>query len=280
MNWLIIDEKIAEWLKEDMNNGDITTDSLIAEEAVSSGEFIAKENGVIAGLEVMKRVFFLLDPGIVIDNRVNEGDRVKKGDILAVIQGKTKNILKGERLALNLVQRMSGIATETAKYVERLQGLDTNARARLVDTRKTTPGLRMLEKYAVRLGGGSNHRYNLSEAVLIKDNHLKACGGIGKAIERAKKSIPHTMKIEVEVETLEQLEEAINSGADIILLDNMDDELIREAVLRNNGRAILEASGNINLTNVRQIAETGVDIISVGAITHSVRVLDISLKFI
>ncbi|MFZ5944654.1 MAG: carboxylating nicotinate-nucleotide diphosphorylase [Bacillota bacterium] len=276
MNWLIIDEKIADWLKEDMNNGDVTTDSLIDEKLVASGEFIAKENGVIAGLEVMKRVFSILDSEIVIDSRLKDGDRVRKGEVLAVIRGKAKNILKGERLALNLLQRMSGIATETAKYVDSLQGFNT----RLVDTRKTTPGLRILEKYAVRMGGGHNHRFNLSEAVLIKDNHIKASGSIKKAIERAERTIPHTMKIEIEVETLEQMEEAINSGADTILLDNMDCGTMREAVLRNKGRAILEASGNINHTNVRQIAETGIDIISVGAITHSVKVLDISLKFI
>ncbi|KJS82063.1 MAG: nicotinate-nucleotide pyrophosphorylase [Peptococcaceae bacterium BICA1-8] len=275
MNWLIIDEKIADWLKEDMNNGDVTTDSLIDEKLVASGEFIAKENGVIAGLEVMKRVFSILDPGIIIDGRVKDGDRVKKGEVFAVIRGKAKNILKGERLALNLLQRMSGTATETAKYVDSLQGFNT----KLVDTRKTTPGLRILEKYAVRMGGGHNHRFNLSEAVLIKDNHIKASGSIKKAIEMAEKTIPHTMKIEIEVETLEQLEEAINSGADIILLDNMDCGTMREAVLRNKGRAILEASGNITHTNVRQIAETSVDIISVGAITHSVKALDISLKF-
>lgn len=276
MNWLVIDEKIADWLKEDMNSGDITTDSLIDEKLTSSGQFIAKENGVLAGLEVMKRVFSLLDPGIIIDGRVKDGNRVKKGEIIAVIKGKTQSILKGERLALNLLQRMSGIATETAKYVDSLQGLNT----KLVDTRKTTPGLRILEKYAVRMGGGYNHRFNLSEGVLIKDNHIKAGGGIQKAVEMAKKTIPHTMKIEIEVETLEQLEEALQAGADIILLDNMDCGTMKEAVLLNRGRAILEASGNVDLTTVRQIAETGVDLISVGAITHSVKALDISLKFI
>lgn len=276
MNWLIIDEKIADWLKEDMNNGDVTTDSLIDQESVSSGEFLAKENGVIAGLEVMKRAFAILDAGIVINERIRDGAKVQKGEVLATIQGNTRNILKGERLALNLLQRMSGIATETAKYVDTLQGLNT----RLVDTRKTTPGLRILEKYAVRMGGGYNHRFNLSEGLLIKDNHLKASGSIRKAIERAKQTISHTMKIEVEVETLEQLEEAINSGADIVLLDNMDCATMREAVLRNKGRVILEASGNINITNVRQVAETGIDLISVGAVTHSVKALDISLKFV
>lgn len=276
MNWLIIDEKIADWLKEDMNNGDVTTDSLIDQESVSSGEFIAKEDGVIAGLEVMERVFTILDAKIIIEDRVRDGAKVKKGEVIATIQGNTRNILKGERLALNLLQRMSGVATETAKYVERLQGLNT----RLVDTRKTIPGLRILDKYAVRVGGGHNHRFNLSEGLLIKDNHIKASGSIRKAIERAKQTIPHTMKIEAEVETLEQLEEAINSGADIILLDNMDCATMGEAVIRNKGRAILEASGNINQTNIRQVAETGIDLISVGAITHSVKALDISLKFI
>jgi nicotinate-nucleotide pyrophosphorylase (carboxylating) len=276
MNWLIIDEKIADWLKEDMTSGDITTDSLIDEESFSKGEFIAKEDGIIAGLEIMKRVFFIVDAGIIIDCRVKDGDRVKKGEVLAVIKGKAHYILKGERVALNLLQKMSGIATETAKYADALQGLKT----RMVDTRKTTPGLRILEKYAVRVGGGYNHRFNLSEGVLIKDNHIKAIGSIQKAVEKVKGNVPHTMKIEIEVETLEQLEEALNSGADIIMLDNMSLEMMREAVLRNKGRAILEASGNVNLARVRQIGETGVDIISVGAVTHSVKALDISLKLI
>ncbi|MCR4441750.1 MAG: carboxylating nicotinate-nucleotide diphosphorylase [Peptococcaceae bacterium] len=275
MNWLIIDRKIREWLEEDMNNGDVTTDFLIDEDAVSAARLIARESGVAAGLEVMKRVFQILDGGIVVDSLKKDGERMGKGKVLAVVQGKTRSILQGERLALNILQRMSGIATETAKYVELLRGLNT----KLVDTRKTTPGLRILEKYAVRVGGGCNHRFNLSEAVLVKDNHIKASGGIKEAVWKIKKAVSHTMKIEVEVETLEQLEEAVSSGADIVLLDNMDVATMKEAVRRNKGRAILEASGGISLANVRQVAETGVDIISVGAITHSAKALDISLKF-
>jgi len=275
MNWLLIDEKIKEWLREDMNNGDITTDSLIDEDSCSSGSFIAKEEGVIAGLEVMIRAFRMLDQEVVVESRVTDGSRVKKGEIVAAIKGRTKSILKVERTALNILQRMSGIATETARYVGKLEGL----KVRLVDTRKTTPGLRILEKYAVKVGGGHNHRFNLSEAVLIKDNHIEATGSIEKAIKRAKEKIPHTVKVEVEVETLEQLAEAIRAGADIILLDNMDTDMMKEAVRLTNGKALLEASGNVTLNNVRQIAETGVDIISVGALTHSVKALDISLRF-
>lgn len=275
MNWFNLDEKITQWLGEDMNNGDITTDSLIDEDSVSIAEIIAKENGIIAGLELVKRVFLLLDSGIIFEKFVEDGASLHKGDIIARITGKTRNILKGERLSLNLLQRMSGVATKTAKYVETLKGFNT----RLVDTRKTTPGLRILEKYAVRVGGGYNHRFNLSEAVLIKDNHIQASGSIEEAIKRARKNIPHTMKIEIEVETLEQFEEALNNKADIILLDNMDTSTMKKAVLKNNGRAILEASGNIELKNLTEIAETGVDVISVGAITHSVKAMDISLKF-
>lgn len=275
MNWFNLDEKITQWLSEDMNNGDITTDSLIDEDSVSIAEIIAKENGIIAGLELVKRVFLLLDSGIIFEELVKDGASLHRGDTIARITGRTRNILKGERLSLNLLQRMSGIASETAKYAEALKGFNT----RLVDTRKTTPGLRMLEKYAVRIGGGYNHRFNLSEAVLIKDNHVQASGSIEEAIKRARKNIPHTMKIEIEVETLEQFEEALNNKADIIMLDNMDTSTMKKVVSKNNGRAILEASGNIDLKRLREIAETGVDVISVGAITHSVKALDISLKF-
>ncbi|QNB46529.1 carboxylating nicotinate-nucleotide diphosphorylase [Thermanaerosceptrum fracticalcis] len=275
MNWFLIDEKIKEWLQEDMNNGDVTTDSLVDEESLCAGNFIAKEEGIIAGLEVMKRVFELLDDHISINLHVKDGERVKRGEVIASIKGKTKSILKGERLALNLLQRLSGIATETAQYVDLIRDLNV----RLVDTRKTTPGLRIIEKYAVKIGGGYNHRFNLSEAVLIKDNHIAATGSIKNAIEKAKENIPHTMKIEIEVETLGQMEEAIAAGADIVLLDNMDIAMLKEAVSRNKGRVILEASGNITRTNIREIAKTGVDIISVGAITHSVKAMDISLKF-
>lgn len=274
MNWLVIDEQIRRWLQEDMPYGDITTDSLIGTEAVSSGEFIAKASGIVAGIDVVKRVFSILDTRIVLDFCKKDGDSVDRGEIISRIQGNTRNILKGERLALNLFQHMSGIATQTSRYATLIRG----TKARIVDTRKTMPGLRMLEKYAVCVGGGYNHRYGLSDAVMIKDNHIKACGGIREAILLAKNKIPHTMKIEVEVETLEQMEEALKYGADIVMLDNMDISTMKQAVAINNGRAHIEASGNIDLESVRAVAQTGVDIISSGALTHSVIALDISLK--
>ena len=275
MNWLLIDEKIKDWLIEDMRNGDITTDSLIDEEAVSTGRFIAKAEGVIAGIEIVKRVFFLLDNSLVFDAHISDGKRVKKGDVVATISGKTRGILYGERLALNILQKLSGIATQTARFVDCLNG----RKVRIIETRKTTPGMRMLEKYAVKVGGGSNHRYDLSEAVLIKDNHIAASGSITEAVARARENIPHTMTIEIEVENLDGLKEAIAAGADIIMLDNMSVPMMKEAVALNNKRAILEASGNVSLENVCEIADTGVEIISVGSITHSVKALDISLRF-
>jgi nicotinate-nucleotide pyrophosphorylase (carboxylating) len=273
MNWVLLDDKITSWLKEDMNYCDITTDSLVSSDSVSSGEFLAKKEGVIAGLEVMRRVFFKLDPSVEVQCTVCDGDKVKAGQIIALINGNTRSILKGERLALNLLQRLSGIATKTSAYVDLVKDLGT----RIVDTRKTTPGMRELEKYAVRMGGGHNHRFNLSDAVLIKDNHIAACGSIKEAVKRAKDRVSHTTKIEVEVEDLSQLEEALEAGAHIIMLDNMAIETMKEAVRITNGRAVLEASGNINLSTVRGVAETGVDLISVGAITHSAKALDISL---
>ena len=275
MNWLLIDEKIKYWLIEDMRNGDITTDSLIDEEAVSTGRFIAKAEGVIAGIEIVKRVFFLLDNSLVFDAHISDGKRVKKGDVVATISGKTRGILYGERLALNILQKLSGIATQTAHFVDCLNG----RKVRIIETRKTTPGMRMLEKYAVKVGGGSNHRFDLSEAVLIKDNHIAASGSITEAVARARENIPHTMTIEIEVESLDGLKEAIAAGADIIMLDNMSVPMMKEAVVLNNKRAILEASGNVSLENVCEIADTGVEIISVGSITHSVKALDISLRF-
>ena len=275
MNWLLIDEKIKEWLIEDIKNGDITTDSLIEEDADSTGRFVAKADGIIAGIEIAKRVFALLDDRLIFDAHVSDGKRVIKGEILVTISGKTRSILYGERLALNILQRLSGIATQTNRFVECLSG----TKVRLVETRKTTPGMRILEKYAVKVGGGFNHRFDLSEAVLIKDNHIAASGSITVAVERAREKIPHTMKIEIEVENLQQFQEAINVGADIIMLDNMSVSMMKEAVLLNNKRAIIEASGNVSTANVREIADTGVDIISVGSITHSVKALDISLRF-
>lgn len=270
-----IDEIILMSLKEDISYGDITTDSLITDVCNVEGNLIAKESGILAGINIFNRVFNLLDDTITIVNYKKDGDKLDKGDIIATINGKAKGILKGERTALNLLQRMSGIATSTNQLVLAIE--DTNAK--VVDTRKTIPGLRILDKYAVKIGGGYNHRFNLSDAVMIKDNHIKAVGTILKAVNMAKESIPHTMKIEVEVETLEQVKEALRANADIIMLDNMDYNNMSEAVRLIGDNAITEASGNISINTIRQVAETGVDIISCGAITHSVKALDISLKF-
>ncbi|NLM59916.1 MAG: carboxylating nicotinate-nucleotide diphosphorylase [Clostridium sp.] len=269
-----IDRIIMNALKEDIPSGDITTDNIIDETSESQAVLIAKDEGVIAGLDVAKRVFMLLDDTIVFEKHVEEGQRVKYGDTIATIKGNTRAILKAERTALNLLQRLSGIATATRKLVDRIEGLP----AKVVDTRKTTPGLRILEKYAVRVGGGYNHRFSLSDGVLIKDNHIKAAGGIKKAIERVRERIPHTLKIEVETETLEQVREAIDGKADIIMLDNMGLDKMKEAVKMVNGNAITEASGNVNIDTIYDIACTGVDIISVGGLTHSVHSFDISMK--
>jgi len=269
-----LDNLILNALKEDMPIGDITTDSTIPEDAYSKAFFIAKETGVLAGLHVAERVFELLDPTVVFERIAKEGCVINKGDIIAEIDGNTRALLKGERTALNLLQRLSGIASKTKEFSDKIKDLPVS----IVDTRKTTPGLRLLEKYAVRVGGGSNHRFCLSDGVLIKDNHIAACGGIKNAVQRAKKVAPHTIKIEVETESIEQVQEAIDSGADIIMLDNMSNELMVKAVKLINKRALVEASGNVNLERVRGIALTGVDLISVGAITHSVKALDISMR--
>ena len=272
---LYIDEIIQNALREDMPYGDITTDNLLNDEYTTKARLISKETGVIAGMDVAKRVFELVDSNVEVKALVQDGEKVKKGDIIAYISGKTASVLKAERTALNLLQRMSGIATATSMYVEAVAGLTV----RIVDTRKTVPGLRTLDKYAVVTGGGQNHRYGLSDAVLIKDNHISAAGGIRNAISIIRNKIPHTVKIEVETESFEQVEEAVAAKADIIMLDNMNCEQMKKCVLFINGRALVEASGNVTLLAVREIAQTGVDIISVGAITHSVKALDISLRF-
>lgn len=275
MNWMEIDQIIRNALQEDIGPGDLTTELTIEPGHESRARLIAKADGVVAGLPVFTRVFALLDPDVRIECKKNDGDIVTKGDILAVLSGSTHPILSGERVALNLLQRLSGIATMTRRCVDTMASDHTH----LVDTRKTTPGLRMLEKYAVRVGGGQNHRYNLSDCVLIKDNHIRAAGGITPAVQRARSGIGHTVKIEVEVETMEQLREALAAGADIIMLDNMDIAAMRQAVELVGGRAVTEASGNIGLSNIREVAATGVDVISMGALTHSAPALDISLKF-
>jgi len=271
-----IDDLIKSFLKEDMPMGDITTDNLIDMKSTSEARLIAKEKGIVAGLDVARRVFEILDENVEFVKKVEDGMLVQPGDAIAEIKGNTRALLKGERTALNLIQRLSGVATKTNELSEKIKELP----AKIVDTRKTTPGLRALEKYAVRVGGGQNHRFCLSDGVLIKDNHIKAAGGIKKAVEIIRNRIPHTIKIEVETETLEQVQEALDAGADIIMLDNMSLDMMKKAVDLINGRALVEASGNVNINTVYDIALTGVDIISVGGITHSVKALDISMRFI
>ena len=275
MNNFALDKIIRHGLEEDIGNGDITTLSTVSEEKTISGSFIAKEAGVICGLPVLVRVFEILDASIIVELKINEGDLVKKGDLIARISGSARSILTGERVALNFLQRLSGIATRTRLAVEQISGTG----AVIADTRKTTPGLRIVEKYAVRIGGGSNHRFNLADGILIKDNHIRAAGGIQAAISCACKMAPHTLKIEVEVETFEQIQQALDSKADIIMLDNMSNEDMAKAVVLINGRSLVEASGNMGDKDLRTVALTGVDIISIGALTHTVDAMDISLRF-
>lgn len=270
-----LDEFIKKCLEEDLGTGDITTQSCIPEDGQSKGWFKAKESGIVCGLFVLERVFAVLDEKVKVTPLCAEGAKVEKGDKIAVIEGPSRSILSGERLALNLLQRMSGIATRTAEAVKAVEG--TNAR--ITDTRKTTPGLRVLEKYAVKAGGGSNHRFNLSDGVLIKDNHIVAAGGIANAVAAVRANIPHTLKIEVETESMPEIEEALAAGADIIMLDNMSIEQMAEAVKFINGRAVVEASGNMGERDLHEVASTGVDLISIGALTHTVKAMDISLKF-
>lgn len=270
-----VDQLIDRALEEDVGTGDITTLTTISEDAVGHGRYIAKEDGVLCGIDLARRVYAKLDDGIKFTAYKKDGDEVVKGDIIAEVTGPAISLLTGERVGLNLMQRLSGTATKTRECVRKIEG--TNAT--IADTRKTTPGLRVLEKYAVRVGGGSNHRFNLADGILIKDNHIVAAGGISEAVRRARKNAPHTLKVEVEIETFEQLEEALAAGADIIMLDNMSCEDMAKAVKIVDGRAKTEASGNMGDRDLREVAETGVDIISIGALTHSVRSLDISLKF-
>ena len=270
-----IDKIVLNALEEDMPYGDVTTDNLVPEDDVTEAKFIAKAEGVIAGMPVAARVFELIDNRISVEIFKNDGDKVEKGDIIAILRGPTAGILKGERTALNLMQRLSGIATRTNVFTELVKDYDVS----VADTRKTTPGLRYLEKYAVRCGGGRNHRYSLSDAVMLKDNHIAAGGGILSAVAKVRANIPHTVKIEVEVEDMEMVRQAVESGADIIMLDNMNEAAMAEAVKYIDGRALVEASGDVTEERIRAIAETGVDIISIGRITHSVKALDISLRF-
>lgn len=270
-----VDDLIKAAIKEDINYIDVTTDYLIADDAMTTARLVSKDIGVIAGLEIAMRVFALLDDSVKINYLVKDGDTVKSGDIIAIIEGKTKTLLKGERTALNLLQHMSGIATATNRCVKLVEGTG----ASIVDTRKTLPLLRPLQKYAVRCGGGKNHRYNLSDAAMLKDNHIDAYGSLTNAVNALREKAGHMIKIEVETRTLAELEEALAVNADVIMLDNMDHETMRKAVKINNGRAVLEASGNVTEANIRDVALCGVDIISLGALTHSVKCFDISMKF-
>lgn len=271
-----LDDLIKRALEEDLGYQDITTASLVLPDQHSRGLFTAKATGVIAGLDVCEAVFKHLNTAITFQKDVKEGSQVRPGDAIARVEGPTLDLLGGERVALNFLQRLSGIATRTRHLSELIESY----KASLLDTRKTTPGLRILEKYAVRVGGGRNHRFGLYDGVMIKDNHIKAAGGINRAVELIRERIPHTIKIEVEAETLAQVKEALEAGADIILLDNMNVDTLKAAVQMIDGRALTEASGGINEDTIAQVAATGVDFISVGALTHSIKSLDISFNLI
>jgi nicotinate-nucleotide pyrophosphorylase (carboxylating) len=269
---------VSNALAEDLASGDVTTEVLIPFALVGKASILVKRDGVLVGIDVAKEVFRQVDPSLHFKALVKDGAKVRKGDVVATVEGKVASILKAERTALNFLQHLSGIATETARYVDAVLG----TKAIITDTRKTIPGLRLLEKYAVRAGGGRNHRLNLGDGVLIKDNHLAALrtSGVGleEAVKKARKRAPRAMKVEVEVESVKQAQEALSAGADIIMLDNMNVNDMRRVVKLVQGRALLEASGGITLDNVRSVAESGVDLISVGALTHSAKALDISLE--
>jgi len=270
---LYVEQVVRSALAEDIGSGDITTLATIPQGHESTAVMLAKQEGIVAGLEVAATVFRLLDKNIVFRSELQDGVRVSDGALLATVSGPTRAILTAERTALNFVQRMSGIATLTSRYI----ALVAHTGARILDTRKTSPGLRRLEKYAVSVGGGANHRFGLDDGILIKDNHVAVAGGVAAAIKAAKSNAPHTLRIEVEVDDLNQLREAIDAGADVVLLDNMPLEIIRKAVELTQRRVFLEASGGITLENIADVAETGVDMISIGALTHSAPALDISL---
>lgn len=269
-----IDEYILNALKEDITSEDVTTNAIMPEDKAGKADLICKEDGIICGLGVFQRVFELLDENARFETEMKDGDYVKKGQLMGVIYGDIKALLTGERTALNYLQRMSGIATFTKSLAMELEGSNT----KLLDTRKTTPNMRPFEKYAVKVGGGTNHRYNLSDGILIKDNHIGAAGSIKKAVQMAKDYAPFVRKIEVEVENLSQLEEALEAGADIIMLDNMDNETMKEAVRIVGNKAETECSGNVTKERLKEIREIGVNYVSSGALTHSAPIMDISLK--
>ncbi len=273
----LLDSLLKSFLREDIGRGDLTSESIFTPEDEGSARLVAREPFLVAGAaSVAARVFQLQNPAINAVAGVEDGTRVRAGDVLLTVSGPVIDLLKAERVALNLLQRMSGIATMTARFVEKVEGYPV----RICDTRKTTPGLRLLEKYAVVAGGGSNHRFNLADGVLIKDNHIAACGSLTKAVERVRKMVPHTIRIEVETDLLGQVEECLTCGVDIIMLDNMSLAAMAEAVALIDGRALVEASGNVTLDRVREIAETGVDIISSGALTHSAPACDIGMDWL
>lgn len=269
-----IDEYLLNALREDITSEDVSANAVMPNDQRGKVQLICKEDGIICGLTVFERVFQLLDDTVEFDMMVKDGEQVKKGQLLGELRGDIKALLSGERTALNYLQRMSGIATYTNSYVNELEGYQT----KLLDTRKTTPNMRPFEKYAVKVGGGCNHRYNLSDGVLLKDNHIGAAGSVTRAIEMAREYAPFVRKIEVEVETLEMVREAVEAGADIIMLDNMDNETMKEAVAIIDGRAQTECSGNVTAKRLKEIAEIGVDFVSSGALTHSAPIMDISMK--
>ena len=269
-----IDDIIKNALREDINYLDTATAYVIPEDAVTTAKFVAKASGVLCGIEVAMRVFTLLDPEVEYTLYKNDGDKVENGDLIATMKGKASMLLQGERTALNLLQHMSGIATATNECVELVKGTSVS----IADTRKTLPGLRALQKYAVTCGGGKNHRYNLSDCAMLKDNHIDAGGGITATVTALRKKIGHTVKIEVETRNMDEVKEAVSAGADIIMLDNMTAAQMKEAVEYIDGRALTEASGNITAENIREKASSGIDIISMGALTHSVKAFDISMR--
>lgn len=269
-----IDSIINTALNEDINYIDVTTDNLILPDHTSSAYYIAKDSGVLCGIEIAKRVLELAGGNVEFETLIHDGSEVKNGDIIAKMNGSTVTLLKGERTALNILQHLSGIATATNKCVKLVEG----TKASITDTRKTLPGLRAMQKYAVTVGGGKNHRFNLSDGAMLKDNHLDAYGGITGAVTALRKKIGHMVKIEVEVRNLAELQEALDNKCEVIMLDNMSCEDMKKAVAITNGRALLEASGNVTAETIRSVAETGVDIISLGALTHSVKCFDISMR--
>lgn len=268
------DKYIWNTLQEDITSEDVSTNAVMPENKQGKAELICKQDGILCGIDIFKRTFELLDDTARFESNFKDGDEIKKGQLIGTIYGDVKAILSGERTGLNYLQRMSGIATITREYVKELEGYSTT----LLDTRKTTPNLRPFEKYAVTVGGGTNHRYNLSDGVLLKDNHIGAAGSVTKAIEMARAYAPFVRKIEIETETLEQVQEAVDAKADIIMLDNMDNETMKKAIEIIDGRAQTECSGNVTKERLREIAETGVDFVSCGALTHSAPIIDFSLK--